>query len=174
MNGAQFIIQFLSFAAYMLLQVILFRNVVLFDTAFCFIYIGALLMLPFDTGRLPAMLLGFICGLVVDIFYDSLGIHAAACVFMMYLRPYWINLITPRGGYENISMPRIKPLGNQWFATYALALVFAHHLVLFFVEVGSFHLFFFTLSKVVASTLLTFLMLVIFQYLFYSSRRSVI
>ena len=174
MNGAQFIIQFLSFTAYLLLQVVLFRNVVLFDTAFCFIYVGALLMLPFDTGRLPAMFIGFISGLVVDIFYDSLGIHAAACVFMMYLRPYWINLITPRGGYENISTPRIKLLGSQWFATYALALVFAHHLILFYVEVGSFHLFFFTLSKVVASTLLTFLMLVIFQYLFYSSRRSVI
>jgi hypothetical protein len=174
MNGARFIIQFLSFTAYLLLQVVLFRNVVLFDTAFCFIYVGALLMLPFDTGRLPAMFIGFISGLVVDVFYDSLGIHAAACVFMMYLRPYWINLITPRGGYENISTPRIKLLGGQWFATYALALVFTHHLILFYVEVGSFHLFFFTLSKVVASTLLTFLMLVIFQYLFYSSRRSVI
>ncbi|MFA0962082.1 Rod shape-determining protein MreD [Roseivirga sp. BDSF3-8] len=174
MNGARLIGHLLAFAAYLLLQVLIFRNVVLFDTAFCFIYIGALLMLPFDIGRLPAMLLGFICGLVVDIFYDSLGIHAAASVFMMYLRPYWINLITPRGGYENVSTPRLKLLGSQWFATYAIALSFVHHLILFYVEVGSFHLFFFTLSKVVASTLLTFTMLVVFQYLFYSSRRSVI
>lgn len=174
MNGAQFVIQALSFIAYLLLQVLLFRNVVLFDVAFCFIYIGALIMLPFDTGRLPAMFIGFVSGLVVDIFYDSLGIHAAACVFMMYLRPYWINLITPRGGYENVSEPRLKLLGSQWFATYGIALAFVHHFVLFFLEVGSFHLFFFTLSKVVASTLLTFTMLVIFQYLFYSSRRSVI
>jgi hypothetical protein len=173
MSSRNSIIQLFYFVLYIGLQIIFVQNMVLFDVAFCFLYIGFLLLIPFETGPLLLLLVGAATGVVVDIFYDSLGIHMAASVLIMYLRPHWIKLITPRGGYEIGMEPTLKLMKFEWFATYSLPLIFVHHLALFYIEAGGFGMFFFTLIKVLSSTLFTFATLVIIQYLFYSSRRSI-
>ena len=162
----------ISFFSYLLLQVLLVRNLVLFDMAFCYIYVAFILLLPFDTSRILLMLLGFLCGFVVDIFYDTLGIHAFACVLIAFIKPFWTNAIPPRGGYEIGMGPTIKIMGFSWFLTYSLPLIFVHHLALFFVEAGGLHLFGFTIVKVIFSSILTFIVMVILQYLFYQRRRA--
>ncbi len=162
----------ISFFVYLILQVLLVRNLVLFDVAFCYVYVAFILLIPFDTGRIILMLLGFLCGFVVDIFYDTLGIHAFACVFIAFIKPLWTNTIPPRGGYEMGMKPTIKLMGFSWFLTYGLPLIFLHHLAIFFIEAGGMHLFGFTIVKVIFSSILTFIVVVILQYLFYQSRRS--
>ena len=165
--------QVFYFIIYLILQVVLVQKVVLFDVAFCFLYLGFLLMLPFESGPIRLMLMGLLMGLCVDIFYNSLGIHAAASVFIMYLRPHVVRLIAPRGGYEAWMTPKLKIMGFEWFSIYGVILIFLHHLFLFFVEAGGFGNFFYTLLKVLASTAFTFVVIVIIQYLFYSSRRTI-
>ena len=145
---------------------------VLFDVAFCYIYLAFLLMLPFDTRPVLLMLIGFIYGFFIDVFYDTLGMHAAASVLIAYVRPYWTKTVPPRGGYEMGMKPTIKVMGFSWFITYALPLILLHHFALFFIEVGGLHLFWFTIVKVISSTILTFLVMVILQYLFYRSSRG--
>lgn len=148
-------------------QVTLLKNLVLFDTAFCFVYVGFLLFLPFEIGRTSLLLLGFLLGFVVDVFYDSLGIHAAAGVLIAFIRPAWINVLTPQGGYEINASPFIKQTAVTWFVSYTFALLFIHHTVIFFIEAGGLSVFFFTLVKVFSSTIFTFLVLVLVQLLFY-------
>lgn len=172
MQGISIIAQVIYFLIYLVLQVVLMQNVVLFDVAFCFLYLGFLLLMPFETGTIRLMLTGLAMGLCVDIFYNSFGIHAAASVFIMYFRPYVVSAIAPRGGYETGMTPKLKIMGIEWFAAYSLILIFLHHLLLFFIEAGGFEMFLYTLLKVVASTLFTFVVILIIQYLFYSSRRS--
>jgi len=167
------VIHIISFFIYVLVQVALMKNIVLFDKAFCFIYIGFLLILPIETNVVVLMLLGFITGLSVDIFYDSLGIHASACVFIMFIRNYWLNLLTPQGGYESNAIPTIRLSGWQWFSFYSFPLIFVHQCILFFVESAEYDLFGFTLSKVVLSTAFTFIVLMISQYLFYNRRKGI-
>jgi hypothetical protein len=161
-----------SFILYLLLQVTLVRNMILFDTAFCYVYVAFIILLPFEIGPVLLMVIAFLCGFMVDIFYDSLGIHAAACVLIAFLRPFWTKTIPPRGGYEMGMKPTIKIMGFSWFLTFTLPLILIHHAVLFFVEAGGMHLFGFTLVKVISSTILTFLVVVILQYLFYRSSRG--
>lgn len=173
MNSKNFTIQLFYLFIYIFLQIMFMKNMVLFDKAFCFIYIGFLLLLPFETGPLLLLLLGFLLGLIIDVFYDSLGIHIAASVLVMYLRPYWINLITPRGGYEIGMEPTLKLMKFEWFATYALPLIFIHHFALFYIEAGGFSMFFFTFAKVLFSALFTFVAILIMQQLLYSSKRSI-
>lgn len=163
--------QVVSFFLYLALQVMLMKNVVLFNTAFCFIYIAYLLLLPNDINPLILMSIGFVMGFVVDIFYDSLGMHASACVLIMYVRNYWLNLNTPQGGYDSNAAPTLSMNGIQWFTVYALPLVFIHHAVLFFIEAGGFGIFWFTLWKTIASTMLTTLVTLIIQLLFAERRR---
>ena len=161
-----------SFLLYLLLQVTVVRNMVLFDVAFCYVYLAFILSLPFDIRPVLLMLIGFVCGFMIDIFYDTLGIHAAASTLVAYIRPYWTKTVPPRGGYEMGMKPTIKVMGFSWFVTYALPLILLHHLALFFIEVGGLHLFGFTIVKVISSTILTFLVMVILQYLFYRSSRG--
>jgi len=144
---------------------------VLFDVAFCYVYVAFLLLFPFEIRPVPLMIIGFICGLLIDIFYDTLGMHAAGCVLIAFLRPYWAKAVPPRGGYEMGMKPTIKVMGFIWFLIFTLPLIFIHHFVLFFVEVGGLHLLGFTIVKVISSTMLTFLVIVILQYLFYRSSR---
>ncbi|MGI9543637.1 MAG: Rod shape-determining protein MreD [Cyclobacteriaceae bacterium] len=160
------------FFVYLAMQVLLVANMVLFNRGFFFIYLVFLLLLPFDMKPIPLMLVGLVTGLTVDLFYDTFGIHAAACVFIMFLRTYWVNTIPPRGGYEISMTPTIRVMGFRWFLTYALPLIFIHNFVLFFIEAGGFHMFGFTITKVVFSAFLTFIAIVIIQYLFYSAKRG--
>ncbi|HEX7016693.1 MAG TPA: Rod shape-determining protein MreD [Cyclobacteriaceae bacterium] len=160
-----------SFFLYLALQVVIMKHVVLFHTAFCFVYVAYLLLLPVEVNPLVLMGLGFVLGFTVDIFYDSLGMHAMASVLIMYLRNHWLNLITPQGGYDTNAVPNLSMNGTQWFLIYLMPLVFLHHAVLFFIEAGGFQLFWFTLWKALASTLLTILIIVIFQFMFGEKKR---
>lgn len=149
-----------------LAQVVLFKGLVLFGVGFCFIYLIVFLLLPKDVSPILQLLLGFTTGLIIDTFYNSPGIHALVSTFMMYLRPYWITVLTPSGGYDIGTKMNVKAQGVQWFTSYALPLIFAHHLILFFVEASGFRLFWLTLSKAFYSSLFTFIVVIIVQYLF--------
>ncbi|TAH20371.1 MAG: Rod shape-determining protein MreD [Cytophagales bacterium] len=160
----------LSSLAYLALQVLFIRHWALFDMAFCLVYISVMLLLPFQLSSLWLMAVGFVLGFCVDIFYDTLGIHAACCVFLGYLRPYIANLIRPSGGYEIAMKPYLSIMGLRWFVTYTALLTAVHHFPLFLIEAWSFHLFGFTLLKALFSTLFTSVVIVIFQYLFYRNK----
>lgn len=167
MSSKTYISVIISFFLYVLFQVLLLKNFILFDTAFCFFYVAFILMLPLEIGPLVLMLIAFVLGFSVDIFYDTLGVNAAASVFIAFFRPYWLTIVTPRGGYEEIVIPNIKTMDFGWFFTYSFPLILIHHFILFFLEAGGFDLFFFTISKVLFSTSLTFFVIVLTQYLFY-------
>ena len=167
-----FITHSFQFLIFLSLQILLLRNLVLFDTAFCYLYIGFLLFLPIQMPKVRLLVLAFISGLTIDIFYDTIGINAAASVLLAYLRPYVLLVLTPRDDYEKSDSVNVHVMGWRWFSVYTLFLVLVHHLALFFLELGSFREVGYTLVKVLVSTIFTFLVLVIIQLLFFSSRRS--
>lgn len=173
MSSNNYLSIILSFIIFTLAQVLVFDHFILYNTAFCLFYVGFLLFYPFDVGQLFYILIGFVTGLVIDIFNDSLGVHAAACVALTFIRPYWLSINVPRGGYENINTPNIKTLGLQWFIGYAFPLIFFHHAILIFVEAGNFYYFFNKLLKILTSSLLTFVILAIYQYIFYRRVRLI-
>jgi hypothetical protein len=165
------IINGISFVIYLFLQVSILKNSVLFGSAFCFLYIGYLLLLPVETNPLWLMFIGFGMGLFIDMFYDSVGIHASASVAVMFIRNFWLGRVTPQGGYDSGTVPSLAANGLQWFLVYATPMVFMHHALLFFIEVGGFQYFGFTLLKIIFSTLYTMIVMLIVQYLFPGERR---
>ncbi|QLH32651.1 MAG: Rod shape-determining protein MreD [Cyclobacteriaceae bacterium] len=164
------IFQFVLFIVYLLVQVLILRNLVLFNTAFCFLYIAFVLLLPIETNNLILMLVGFLMGFMVDIFYDSMGLHALATVLVAYLRNYWLGTITPQGGYESGATATLAANGVQWFLVYALPLVFTS-CGFVFVEASGFTMFWYTMLKIVASLLFTMSVIVMLQFLTPQRRR---
>ena len=158
------------FVLYLLIQVMVFKQLVLFNTAFCFLYVAFILLLPIETNTLILMLTAFVLGFCVDIFYDSLGLHAMSLVLVAYVRNYWLTTITPQGGYDAGEGPTLAVNGLQWFVVYSLPLVFVHHFILFFTEAGGFGIFWFTMLKVMISMIFTMFVILFLQY-FSSDRR---
>jgi len=154
-----------SWIILVLIQVLLLNHIQISGLINPYLYILFILTLPFGTPNYLLLLLGFLLGLNVDIFSNTIGIHAAATTFLAFIRPFVINLISSRDVLELNQAPRISELGFAWFFRYTVILVLAHHLFLFFIEVFTFHGFFYTLLRVLFSSALTILLIIISQYI---------
>ncbi len=167
------LLQLLRFVLFVGIHMLLLSNssFVLFNLGWCFFYLGFLLFLPISTSIVVQLVLGFVTGLLLDIFYDTGGVHAAAAVLLCYLRPWVLRLLTPRDGYEASDSVNVHQMGGQWFVVYTLLLVGLHHLTFFLLELGSFRAIGLTLVKAVVSTLFTSVTLLIIQLIFFPTRR---
>jgi cell shape-determining protein MreD len=161
------LILFISrFIILMAVQVAVLNNVQFSGYINPFLYISFIMILPVRIPKGLLLIIAFVTGLVIDVFSDTLGMHAAACVLMAYVRPSLLKIMAPRDGYDTESYPSVRELGFTWFLIYALALTFVHHLLLFNIEVFRFSEFFSTLLRVILSSIATMLLIMISQYLF--------
>lgn len=158
-----------SFLFYFGVQIFWIKDFALFNVAFCFIYISILISLSLDLKMPYLLLISFFIGLFLDMIYDTLGIHASACVAITYFRPAIVRLLTPLGGYDNDVEISIKTMGIRWYSIYVLVIVFVHLFILFFLEAGGFNTFYWTLAKVFASLLFTSFFIISFQFLFFNN-----
>ncbi len=158
---------FVMFVVLVLIQVLLLNNIQISGYVNPFLYVLFILLLPFQTPQFWLLILGFLLGLVIDIFGGTPGIHASAGTFMCFLRPVVIRSITSRENIDIDELPRIKHMGLGWFFRYTLILVASHHLFLFFIEVFSFQGFIHTLFRSILSTVFTIVLILISQYLIF-------
>ncbi|MCK8492025.1 hypothetical protein M0L20_09210 [Spirosoma sp. RP8] len=152
------------FLLYLVLQILLVRNLVLFDYAFCFVYIACVLLLPNETSLTWLLLIGFVTGIIVDTFYNTLGMHAAATVLMAYCRPLIVRSQIDVPGLEHRIEFSLKELGAGAFFRYVFILALIHHTALFFIEASSLSLLIPTMIRVIASTLFTTVSIVLIQF----------
>ncbi len=157
----------IRFFVLVLLQVMILNNIQLSGYINPYLYVLFIIVLPFETPGWLVLLLAFILGIVIDIFSNTLGIHAAATVAMAYSRQHILHKIAPRGGFEMNSYPSIKNNGLWWFVKYAISLILIHHIILFYIEVFSFQFFFKTLFLALMNAIITTLILVLSQYIVY-------
>jgi rod shape-determining protein MreD len=132
-----------------------------------YFYLIFLLLLPYDTPRAMLIFLGFVLGLSVDAFSNTLGVHTAVCVLIGFIRPGVLNKISTRETRESVSAPRISTMSLNWFINYAIIFVTIHHLLLFMLEAFTFQGFFFTLARAILSGILSIFLIVISQFLFF-------
>lgn len=154
--------QVITFFVYLFLQVFFVKELSIFNLAFCFFYINFILVLPINIDRIALLVVSFFLGLGVDVFYQTIGIHSTACILIAFLKPILADLLSSKNEIVNIN---IKETGMTWFLSFALILIFMHHLVIFLLLQFSFDRFFNTLLKVVLSTLFTFTVVFILQYI---------
>lgn len=156
----------IRFVLLILLQVVALNNVQFSGFINPFAYILFILLLPVKIPKLLLLILCFITGITLDAFSDTMGMHAAACVFAGFCRPAILRVLSPREGYEAETVPSINDLGFKWFLVYAAIMIVLHHTFLFYVEVFRFSEFFFTFFRMVASSLVTLFVILILQFLF--------
>lgn len=161
----------IRFILLVLLQVIVIQNIHLGSYIILLPYVMVIILLPFETNKLVVLILAFLLGAVVDYFYDSSGLHAAACTTLGFSRHYVLKYISPREGYESGVAPTVDEMGLEWFLRYAGTLVLLHHFTLFYLEVFRFSEFFSTLLRVILSSVGTFALMYLIQFLFFTRLR---
>lgn len=154
------------FIALVFFQVLILNNIELGGSLNPFLYVLFILMLPFDTPEWLVLIFGFVIGLTIDMFTDTLGMHTSATVFLAFSRKFILRVMAPRDGYETTFRPSVRKMGLQWFLIYASILVFIHHFVLFYLEWFRFSDLFYTFIKVLFSSLLTLVLILITQFIF--------
>ncbi|MBP6446696.1 MAG: hypothetical protein WAT22_08765 [Saprospiraceae bacterium] len=130
------------------------------------IYPMAILLLPVKTTRSLLLIIAFVFGICLDMFYDSPGIHAAALVFTAYIRNIVIALLEPFSGYNIDDVPTIKQLGFSWFISYISILLLLHFFVYFSIEAFSFVYIFEIFLSSVFSFICSFIVVMIIQFIF--------
>ena len=152
------------FVVLVLIQVLFLNQVQFSGFVNPYIYILFIMLLPLKAPRYAILIGAFLLGLSVDIFSNTLGIHAFASVFIAYVRPVIIRVITNRE--EDMSdYPGLRQNGMGWFLYYTTLMVLIHHSVLFFVEVFSFANFLDTLYRILLSSISSIFVIVLSQFI---------
>jgi len=137
-----------------------------------YIYYLYVLWLPFSMGRMSLMLVSFLFGLTLDYFTQTPGLHAAACVLIAYLRGFVVNILIPQEGAEqNYRSPSPVSMGWAPYAIYVLVLTLLHHAYLVLLEWLQFGSFLFFLGKVVATTGISLMLVLITELLFFRKEK---
>ncbi|MCM1034275.1 MAG: rod shape-determining protein MreD [Paludibacter sp.] len=141
----------LRYFVLILLQVLLINNLQLLGLCHPCIYIVILLSLPVSIPRWLELFIGFCTGLCIDIFCNSLGVHAASCTLIAYLRPLCIRKLILEN--ERItSTPNGKSFGRINYIKYVIILTVIHHFAVFSLSAFSFHNWWLTLLQIIVST----------------------
>lgn len=159
----------LMFILLVLIQVLILNNIQFSGYVNPFLYVLFILLLPFQTPAYLLLFLGFLMGLTIDIFSNTPGIHTSATVFLAFIRPYVIDLISGRDSLDMGFSPRIGALGLSWFLKYTVILVVSHHIFLFYIEVFTLSGAFYTLLRSLLSSVLSIILVVISQYIIFKN-----
>lgn len=136
----------------MLLQVLLFDQLQLLGVCHPYIYILCLMMMPITLPHSVDMIIGAVIGLIMDVFCNSLGIHTAACILLMFVRPYLIGAIVNDKDRLNEQIS-LHAIGMEAMLKYVIILVIVHHLTVFAIGAWSWqHIGFVILETLVSST----------------------
>lgn len=134
-----------------------------------FIYPLILFYLPVSFSPFLAIIIGLISGLTIDMFSNTIGMHASAMVFVAFLRKHVLSLMAPRDGYENNLTPTMGSLGFTWFITYISIMMIAHHVWLFNLENFQFSGFWNTQLRVLLSVIISIVLAVLLEFITFRS-----
>jgi hypothetical protein len=156
-----------------LVQIFFLKNLALFGQAFGFLYVLGILVLPSSIRTVPLLIIAFFLGLTLDVFYETIGMHAAAATAIAFVRPLWLKATSPTGGYDEAETPSLPEIGIGRFISYAFPLVFLYSLVFFTADQWGTGGLVGILNKSLFSSIFTTLLVILVQLLFFKRRRGI-
>ena len=169
MNSRIILINIVRWFLLISIQVLFLRNMSFYNLATPFTYILFLLLLPFSTPNILLYLIAFGTGITLDAFYDTIGVHTAACVTLVFVRILFISVTVSRDNFDEPE-PSLGNMGFRWFSLYALLCTFAHHIVLFLLEAFKLTELSYTLIRCLLSGIFTLFTVLLVEFIFYNRK----
>lgn len=157
------------FILLLLFQVVLFNNINFLGFINPYPYILFIILFPVNGNKYSLLLASFFLGLLMDIFLNSGGIHAAACLVLAYFRPS-IFKFSFGLSYEYQTVKLNDVLTPERFS-FILISVLVHHLTMFVLEIFSIQYVWGIILRTLVSTVFTILLCILIIYLIKPSKR---
>ena len=163
---------FVNIARFILLlaaQVLIFNNMNFLGYINPYPYILFIILYPVNGNKYGLLLSSFFLGIILDMFCNSGGVHAASCLALAYYRPY-IFKFSFGLSYEYQTV-RLNDILTPERFSFILFSVVLHHFALFLLEVFRLNFLFEILLKTILSTLFTIIICIIIIYIIKPSKR---
>jgi rod shape-determining protein MreD len=151
------------------LQVLVFNNIKLFGYLDPFPYVLFIILYPVNSNRSLFLLMSFLLGLSLDMFGDTGGIHATACLILAYIRPS-IFRFSFGLSYEYQTIKIADKISYDRISFIVLS-VFLHHFLIYMLELLRFGLILDIFLRTLLNTLFTTVVCVLTIYLIKPNRR---
>jgi rod shape-determining protein MreD len=151
------------FVLLIVLQVVVFNHLCLFNVAVPLIFIYFIIKLPVTLPTNWALTFSFLIGLLVDIFSNTQGMNALACTVMAACRLPLLRLYFPREEDMTNPEPSLRTLGPSVYMKYLITVVTFYCMLFFFIEAFTFYNWTLMLLRILASSLLTFIIILAFD-----------
>lgn len=162
----------LRFVVVILLQIFICNYINLFGFVTPALYLLALLLLPLELPKSAQYIIGFFTGLIIDMFTHTLGVNTAACVVVMFVRPYIVRLLNGRSTVEGVDHPEPGIKDFKWIFAYVLLLSFLHQFMVVMLETSSFRNFGHTQLAILCNTVFTAFVILCVEYIFFPTKRN--
>jgi len=146
------------FVLLVLFQVLVLNNIQFLGYINPYLYILFILALTVQLPRWFLLILAFVLGLTIDIFSNTIGMHAFATVFVAFFREGIIKLFTNIEEGNNPT-PSFHTFGVSAYIKYVVLMVMIHHTLLFILEAFSFSNFWIMLTKIILSSLVSIMLI---------------
>lgn len=159
----------LRFIILLAVQILILNQIKFGGFVVPFLYVLFILLYPINSNRFGFLTASFAIGLIMDMFMDSGGVHATACVLLAQFRPFFLRFAFGLS-YEFQTIKIAEKLSVDRFTFIAFCVLF-HHSLIFLLEVWRFNLLFEIFIRTIFSTIFTFILCVITIYLIKSNKR---
>ena len=166
------IFNIIRFILLVFLQVTIMKNIGYYNIATPFPYILIILLLPLGISNLTLYTVALLTGLTIDAFYDTIGVHAAACVALAYFRIFFLNITLETDQRDSFHTPSWGNMKFKWFSTYIVLATLVQHFVLFFIEVFSVQNILQTFVSALLSSVFTIVVIFVISLVTYSGKNK--
>lgn len=163
------LVNILRFILLLAVQIIIFNNMNFLGFIIPLPYILFIILYPVNGNRAGLILASFFLGLTMDIFLNSGGTHATACIVLAYVRPT-IFKFSFGVSYEYQTIRLNDVLTPERFS-FILISVVIHHFILFLLEAFQISFFLDVLLRAVLSAVFTIISCIIIIYLIKPNKR---
>jgi rod shape-determining protein MreD len=163
------LVNIFRFVFLLALQILVFNKMNFGGYVSAFPYILFIILYPVNGNKSNLLIASFFLGLTMDLFCNSGGVHATACVVLAYLRPTFFKFSFGLS-YEYQTIKLNDVLTPERF-TFILLAVITHNIVMFLLESFEISFILDILIRTVLSTLFTVLICIILIYLIKPNKR---
>lgn len=157
----------IAFAVLLLVQVLVFNHIHLFNCATPLLYVYMPMLFSRNNSHWVVLLLSFFMGMAIDVFQNTPGVAMATMTFIGLIQPLILGVFMQQDSEADI-VPSMRTLGVAKFSYYSFIITFLYCLVFFTLETFTFFNWLQWLETVGASTLLTYILILVLE----SLRRS--
>ena len=153
----------IRFILLLAVQVLIFNNINFLGFINPFPYLSFIILYPVNGNKNALLLSSFLLGLLMDLFWNSGGIHTTACLTLAYLRPYLFKFSFGLS-YEYQTVKILDKLSPERFSFIVLSVIL-HHFTLFILEIFTLMSIWEIIVRTLVSTIYTTILSILIIYL---------